>query len=489
MQEPLFFRQMFFKVLILVTLGFSITTIFTTSAQANACDHMIGTSIKKADGKGNYAKVSPGDTVCIKGGQRDVLMLQNFRGKPNSPITFINVDGQVIIETNSWVGLSVENSHYFRLTGTGSNARYGIRISGATNSGLKLMAKTEEFEVDHIEISQIDGVGVSAQTKETCPDGSTNYYDFDDDGKIDGDRDDTVSRDTFTQNNSTLHDIYVHHVSTEGFYVGSSFFNGKEYKCDNGRKTVYPPVLKGVRIYNNRVEHAGWNGIQVGSARQDCFIHHNEVRYDSEAYDEVQNSGMTINWGSTCDIYNNFIKDGQGPGIFTQGDGEIRIYNNVIINAGQGSKAGDKRGTGISGYIANYSIWHNTIVNPKNIGIKLSSDAQVQNNLIIAPGNGKDAYIVSSEKENSTISNNLQLEKLWEARFVNPSADNYALNADSPAVDAGKNISVNQLKNDYAGTSRPNGKGVDIGAYEFVQGNSTPPSFNFHIYFPFVANK
>jgi len=49
--------------------------------------------------------------------------------------------------------------------------------------------------------------------------------------------------------------------------------------------------------------------------------------------------------------------------------------------------------------------------------------------------------------------------------FVNPSAYNFYLLSNSPAIDNGS--PVNAPKEDYEGNLRPFGSGYDIGAYEY----------------------
>ena len=53
-----------------------------------------------------------------------------------------------------------------------------------------------------------------------------------------------------------------------------------------------------------------------------------------------------------------------------------------------------------------------------------------------------------------------------DPEFVDASKNNFQLQAISPMIDAG--YSVTNVQNDYAGVSRPQGKGIDIGPFEFV---------------------
>ena len=486
-------KQLTYKILfgLALTVILSIGDfIFSSSVvQANGCDHLIGLDITKADGADNYTNVSPGDTVCIQAGIRDRLTLQNFEGTVDRPIVFINVDGPVIIDTQRSLGLQIYNSRFFRLTGTGTSEKYGIKIAQASSIGVKIGAKSQEFEIDHIEVSHVDLVGIMAKTKSTCSDGSDNYYDFDGDGIVAQDRDDIVNQSNFIQLNSVFHDNYIHHIGTEGFYIGSSFHHtGQKHDCKNGTEIVFDATLQGVWAYNNRIEHTGWNGLQVGSAVKDCYIYDNVIRYDSEKKNTQQDGGIAINHGSACEISRNFIKDGFGPGITAQGDGLTSIINNVIINAGRASSKGEMTGNGITAFKGEYYIWHNTIVSPKNIGIKFLSNTQfnhrIENNYVVSPGNGNDAYIDVGNRNTVSISNNLNVANINEAGFDAPSQDNYSLRANSPAVDLG--ISLNSwVTADYDHTIRPIGSGHDVGAFEF-SGENTEISYQYRVLLPFV---
>ena len=53
--------------------------------------------------------------------------------------------------------------------------------------------------------------------------------------------------------------------------------------------------------------------------------------------------------------------------------------------------------------------------------------------------------------------------------FVNPGIDNYRLRSDSPCIDAGTESGAPLT--DYIGRVRPNGAGVDMGAYEYYSGD------------------
>lgn len=445
-----------------------------------SCDYTIGPEIPVADARTNYSSVRPGDRVCIAAGNRGDLSLRNFRGTPGSPITFVNSGGRVVIDSSTSHGIMVKNSRYFRLTGSGADGlNYGIKIVGSTSAGVDVGFKSTNFEIDHIEVSGVNNAGIHAKTEAVCSDGSANDYDYDADGVTIDDPDDVVNRDSFTQFNFALHDNYVHNVGTEGFYVGSSFYRGRKVNCRGGTETVYAPVINGVSIYNNKVTDTGWDGIQVGSAIQRCDIHHNQIFRDSQANRSNQQGGIMNNPGSVCNIYNNFIKDGGGPGIFVQGNGGNVLANNVIVSAGQNMAVGNNGGDGItiiSGSNTGSSIYvlNNTLVRPRNFGVKFhcrkGSDNCIQNNIIVGPGNldsyGQAAYIQTWRYTNVSVTHNLGRQDLADVKFKDPTRDDYSIQWNSLAVDAGIDPIPGMVTLDYVGRSRPQGAYYDIGAYE-----------------------
>ena len=76
------------------------------------CDFTLGNHVVRADG--SVLGVQPGDVICIEGGERPYLRLENFVGSPTDYITFINCGGQAII-TNDFYKFNIqfEGSQYF----------------------------------------------------------------------------------------------------------------------------------------------------------------------------------------------------------------------------------------------------------------------------------------------------------------------------------------------------------------------------------------
>jgi hypothetical protein len=210
--------------------------------------------------------------------------------------------------------------------------------------------------------------------------------------------------------------------------------------------------------------------------------------FDSQAEVDGQMSGIIIGGGSKCDCYNNFISQGKGDGIEIHGLAGFKVFNNIIIDAGQSYKPTDishmKYGIFITDVSAqqdsSFCILFNTILNPKSDGIRFislkSKNNLIASNAIINPGTfdyyengntrfkGEDAYIMIPEQGSDVQRKNNYLARNSEnAGFT---ADGYSLMAGSALINAAwsdtKNISF-----DFFHYTRPWGSAADIGAVEY----------------------
>lgn len=422
-----------------------------------------------------YKNIKPGDTILFAAGNRDYLLIKNFRGEPGKPIVMMNTGGEIIIDTDHYYGISIQNCRYFKLTGTGDpNQTYGIKVKRVANGGgLSIGDLSSDFEIDHISIENCLIAGIYAKTDPDCSLASI--------------------RDAFTQYNTNIHDNYIAYAGDEGMYVGSSKYFGQTVNCDGKDVILLPSLLDGVRIYNNIVKYSGKDGIQVSSASKNCQVYNNTVLYDSQSEIESQMSGILIGGGSKCDCYNNFISQGKGNGIESHGLGGYRIFNNIIVDVGRSFKPTDptqmKHGIFVTDVSVQkdsaFYIQHNDIINPKSEGIRFSSIVSKKNliaaNVIINPGNfdyyengntsfkGKDAYIMFQNTESEAIVKNNYLARDANAvgfsSLTMQSPNDFKLTGSSPLInmaEVDKKISF-----DFAGISRPYGIYSDIGAFEY----------------------
>jgi len=458
------------KIRIIVTAFFCIL-LFSDLAYSQGHIFYVNTNTTMIDAQyAPFNEVKPGDTICFEKGQRVYILIRNFKGERGKPIVFINGKGQVTIDTDHHFGISVQNCRYIKLTGSGDkNFFYGFNISRVANgAGIGIGSQSSDFEVDHISISNVLIAGMYAKTDPECSLTST--------------------REKFTQFNTLIHDNYIENAGNEGLYIGSTKYFGQTVNCDGKDTLLMPSLLDGVKVYNNIIKYSGWDGIQVSSASSNCQVYDNIVLFDSQAEVNNQMSGIIIGGGSKCDCYNNFISRGKGNGIEIHGLAGLRVFNNIIIDAGKSFEPSDhshmKYGIFVTDVSAqqdsSFCILFNTILNPKSDGIRFTS-IKTKNNLlasnaIINPGNydyyengntrfkGIDAYIMMPDKESVVIlKNNYLARNSDNAGFAN---DGFSLSSGSQLIDAAWTDTQNIIF-DYFHTSRPNGLLYDIGAVEY----------------------
>ena len=446
---------------------------FTAVAERNDnCTIEFASDITFIDG----SDINPGDVICLLAGNKDYLLLKDIHGTSSQPVTIINKNGSVVINTDHFYGVKFDNCSHIIFSGNGSTDNYGIQITRvAQGTGISVDNRSTNIEIENVEISYTAIAGIYAKTE-----------------PYQGDCNNLVTRDNFTMYNFSIHDCYLHNIADEGMYIGSSKYTGQTiYQCDD--IVVLPHVIEGVDVYNNIVENTGWDGIQVSSAPSDCYIHDNIIRNDSRKQEWGQMSGILIGGGSKCDCYNNKIYDGYGDGIDVFGLGNMIIYNNLIIRAGtkyeptnpnlyrHGIYIGLVDGAFIKN--ANYKIYSNTIVSPKSFGITLNNDqaslCYFKNNLITDPGETGASAFINSMVGSGFISEsgNYLNENTTAAKFINPNVDNYDLKPDSPAINIGNSLTNEGINFDIEGRFRPFHTYFDAGAYECTDPNASIDEF------------
>lgn len=427
-----------------------------------------------------FNAVKPGDTVWIQSGTRDHLQILNFHGQSGHPIVFANQNGQVVIDTENNFGLSFNGCSFFKLTGkSGSYGSYGIyirRVSFKDGIGISASSKSTEFEIENCEVANIGSIGIQTKTEPDCKDSGT-------------------LREGFTQRNTVIHDCYVHDVGTEGFYIGYNDHDG--FYASDCKKTIYASELVGTKIYNNRIERTGWDGLQVASAISDCLIYDNTVVDSGILMTSGQMAGIMIGGGTQARCYNNKIIDSYGSGIQVFGNGGTVVYNNLIIRPAKRYQPDnpDAREYGI--YLFDktnelhtfYGIYNNTIIQPKSDGIRVANTVdfavQIYNNSVVDPGAydiyehdntawvGNDAYVFNEGRSQMVVASNNYFDRsLDAAKFVNVAGNNFRLQVTSPMVDAGKALIAEGVTTDLDDRVRPVGKAFDIGAYEYSESQS-----------------
>lgn len=433
-------------------------------------------SVNLIDGAGGpFAGIQPGDTVFLKAGERNKLLIRNVNGDSAHAVIFINRGGAVVISTNDYYGVSINNCRFIRFTGNGnSNIFYGIQIKRvATGCGIGMGNMSSDVELDHISIENCSTAGIYAKTDPDCSLKAT--------------------RNNFTQYNTSIHDNYIAHAGNEGLYIGSSYYAGMSLTCAGKDTVVLPPVLNGVQVYNNIVQYTGWDGIQVSSAPLHCRVYNNTITFDSQAETDNQMAGILLGGGSKCDCNNNSIKNGKGDGIENHGLGGSRLFNNVIVNAGRTYLPNDamrmKHGIFISDVSvladSSFSIFFNDIINPKSDGIRFQSiksrKSIIASNLIVNPGNytlyatgttsfkAADAYVMLPNKTADVL-----LKNNFFTLSLNEAGVDTAVYAPLPGSALINKASAELVTTfDFVNNRRPVGSLYDIGAMEYYGGADT----------------
>ncbi len=441
----------------------------TTSAQSCGCNKTLTAGSDGGIYQPNLSTVLPGQKICIAAGTYTYISLGKIQGTAAQPITIVNCGGEVRSSGTAGYGIRIVKSKYFKMTGTGTpGVQYGIGTRGippATPAGISIMDSTSDYEIDHCELQNV-GVGIFTSKPPVDADSGT-------------------WKQGWVNKNLFYHDNYIHNAGGEAMYLGatSSSYSVLDY---NGNPITVEPILQNnVQIYNNIIDSAGWDGIQLASS-PNSTIHDNIVMHFGLKNLPVQQAGIIFGGKCSGTVYNNYIYSGTGNGMQIFGWGNLKVYNNIVVDAGYDGTAVGQDGiivddrpqpsniyNGLQVYLMN-----NTVVNSAGHAVRLynsystmAAGNRVVNNLLVKPNTTdafNDKYVVIGGGLTGTINaNNTKKPTIAEAKFVNAAANDYHLMPNSPAVDSGQNVSAYAINTDYDDVARPYGVSYDIGALEF----------------------
>lgn len=433
-------------------------TIGSAEAQNPAtclCDYTITESGVYTN---SLLKVRAGQTVCLLAKHYDYLRFRGFVGEAGRPIRFVNCGGQVQVGVGAYnSGVQFEASRYFVLSGSGdSTVRYGIKLdqSFPGASGLSIGALSSDCEVERVEVATAGFAGFLIKTDPTT--------------------EVSTWRENFTMYQVNVHDNYIHDTGGEGLYIGNSFYSGVLVGGTGVATTVYPHLIRGLTIYNNRIERTGAEGLQYGCA-PDAQVHHNSIDHAGiSPFAGNQNNGVQISSGSGGDCFSNTIRHVGGTGIMVVGHlGDSRIYNNVIYDVGQdGIFCDDRPGSLPNTFMA---FLNNTITKARRDGIRLYNEINSNTilNNVITEVTGRP--IVLEQGATARLDANFVAVQVATAGFVNDSTD-FRPNACSPLIQAGLDVSAWGVSTDLDGNPRK--VPYAAGAYEFVPDSAAINGFH-----------
>ncbi len=422
------------------------------------CDYVIEPGTETADG--SALGVSPGDSVCVRGGDREFLRLYDFVGTSEAWIEIRNCEGRVTIDNpDRGYGLTVDGSRYFKISGAGDPAHeYGFYVRATRTgpdysaSGVAVGGLSSDYELDHFEVLDSGFAGFSLKTESTC-DGSANLGNF-------------------VQYDTRVHHHWIHDTGGEGIYFGSTGYGGREFQCEGQPTVLYPHEHHGVDIHHNLIEDTGWDGMQVGVSPVDCRVWANTIRDVGLEGVEYQQQGMQIGGGSRCEIWANRLERGPTNGIFILQAADTTVHDNLVVDfQGSGIYANDRDDADFAG--SRYVFVHNTVLRSGGWGLAIFgsqiADNLVWNNLILESGDGDLG--VGAEVDWDGQGNITQMQ-IAELGFVDPGAGDFHLLEASLAGDVG--VSATEWsEQDRDGVSR-DPQAPDVGAYEFT--DQPPPA-------------
>ena len=220
-------------------------------------------------------------------------------------------------------------------------------------------------------------------------------------------------------------------------------FSGAGIRPLGDRNTVAYNVIKngygsgsnsGVKAWTTGPDGEAGNGELVGTVvRGNLLINHEDPDHPHRATMQAVGlfDGMYIDWT----IANNVIVADHWHGISLYGARDSRVVNNTVLELAD------------------------TRPGPPWIKVRADKDGTPSENVVVRNNLATDFRLT----DNVTADHNTVIDDP-EALFVDPAAFNFHLRDGSPAVDGGRKEGAPQA--DLDRIARPQGEGIDLGAYE-----------------------
>jgi len=328
--------------------------------------------------------------------------------------------------------------------------------------------------------------------------------------------------------NITIQNCYVYNTGSAGIAITNWANNDGNHpitNCTIDNNTVSYTRQHGIflgrdvrntTISHNVVHHCGWGGIgastgghgislwapaETGDVAKPTnnIIEFNEVYNTYKAADGQEGHGIQCDDSSTSNIVRyNLVHDNEGTGLGNNSNGGNTFYYNISYSNGKYGARNHLHKSGKTVFYNNVlydNVWggfsqddgstatcivkNNIIVENSTVEIRVENGGQTNftsdYNCIhhSAGGNfmnwrGKNYdwtnWISNSGQDINSLNSN--------PLFVNATNNDFHLQANSPCIDVGVDVSLSQ---DYEGNPVPQGNGIDIGALEY-QGNANPLS-------------
>jgi hypothetical protein len=417
-----------------------LTTYYVNNAVSSSGNGTSWSSAWKNFSNINWSAVKPGDTIVISGGTYRETLDVKASGAAGRPITITSSD---------------EPGHNAPVIIDGQNVRsYGVSIQGRNH-----------VEIDSLNVHNHAGAGITVRS----------------------------SSDGVVIKNNHVYSGDPGDNNARGFDIRNS--SGVEVR-DNSFSTP-----TNTKAQTDGIWSSGNNGVLFEGNK--IVISNNSTYGHSDGIQSFQDYNITIrnNW---FEQNNTAATNNHGMWLSnTRDGGVITVYNNVVYTPNLTKDSAvthwaestwSEKGT--------VKIWNNTIYGgSRSLNLDKTPSAEVKNNILIPAKGGVGVYMVNGNIPAANIDNNLIWAPNADIAAVNGSRLNWSgwqrlgydsdginadpkftdlngkvltLKPDSPAIDHGTTIKA--VTTDLDGTSRTQGKGYDIGAYEKAAGGSSTPT-------------
>jgi len=417
------------------------------------CDYIV----EGYSNDGTELGIEPGDVICLQSGiEYGPLLFTNIVGEGGNPVIIRNCGGVATVNSDKSFGVKFEESKNFKVLGDGAETKYGLKISTQNGFFLTMEYFSTDFEIARVEIAGLEpkgvgpdngfaGIGIKTSPYQAC-DVFTD-----------------PTRTAWIMENISVHDNYIHDTGGEGLYIGHGFYTGRQESDCN--EITYSHSIQNIEVFDNLIENVGFDGIQIKNADREAYVYNNVINSYGNREEGAHNEGLFIGEGCTGEYYNNLVLNGTGNGIQYQGMGDVTIYNNIIVNAGQSGFFGAS-GQFVyrlpNGY---HNIMNNTFINSGHFGLVFYNDdggiKRIYNNVVA----GSVEDLIPKGAEIDSLSN-IFTQDVGQFGFEDLLIGNVKVSGNSPLIDAGVDVSEFGIVFDFAGNNRKSGAATDIGAYE-----------------------
>lgn len=308
---------------------------------------------------GNSFSYKPGDTLVLDAAQNPFtyFAIGNFHGSKGKSVVIINKNGRV----NMINGMALSNCTFVKITGTGSEDKYGFKIEDPSwnGVGIDVEGRSSDIEISNIYIHN-KTYGFWVKQEASCAD--------------------SLQHPNWIINNISIHDNLIVKMGQEGMYLGSTNPNGgRQITCNGVVMMPIPLRLGAIKVYKNIIDSTWRSGIQLsGASTGDNEIYGNIIMNAGFEFNAIQGNGISLGGFSHAHIFDNIINNTFALGILMLGSGHTIIEHNHIDSSGH---LAGKIANGMAGIMIDTRPTvpiENTLVEIKNNFIGTNTDYAIR---------------------------------------------------------------------------------------------------------------